>query len=72
MTVRLYLEDPYRQEFEAEVLESAGGWCGLSQTAFFAGGGTHVSSTDEIGRARIVRLDNKGKNNRRFYWELGD
>ena len=34
-------------------------------------GGTHVRSTAEVGRARIVRFDNKGKDNKRFYWELG-
>ena len=34
-------------------------------------GGTHVHSTAEIGRARLVRFDNKGKDNKRFYWELG-
>ncbi len=39
MTVRLYLEDPYRREFDAEVLESADGWCRLSQTVFYPGGG---------------------------------
>jgi misacylated tRNA(Ala) deacylase len=33
-------------------------------------GGTHVHSTREIGRARIARFDNKGKDNKRFYWEL--
>jgi misacylated tRNA(Ala) deacylase len=33
-------------------------------------GGTHVHSTAEIGRARIRRFDNKGKDNKRFYWEL--
>jgi len=33
-------------------------------------GGTHVHRTGEIGRARVVKLDNKGKDNRRFYWEL--
>lgn len=33
-------------------------------------GGTHVHSTGEIGRARLVRFDNKGKDNKRFYWEL--
>jgi Ser-tRNA(Ala) deacylase AlaX len=50
--VRLYLDDPYQREFDAEVIESAGGW-----------------STGEIGRARIVKFDNKGKDNKRFYWE---
>jgi len=33
-------------------------------------GGTHVHSTQEIGEARIVKFDNRGKNNKRFYWEL--
>lgn len=33
-------------------------------------GGTHVHSTDEIGRATVVKFDNKGKDNKRFYWEL--
>jgi misacylated tRNA(Ala) deacylase len=33
-------------------------------------GGTHVHSTAEVGRARIVRFDNKGKDNKRFYWVL--
>jgi misacylated tRNA(Ala) deacylase len=32
-------------------------------------GGTHVHSTGEIGRARIARFDNKGKDNKRLYWE---
>jgi len=33
-------------------------------------GGTHVHSTAEIGRARLTRFDNKGKDNKRLYWEL--
>ena len=33
-------------------------------------GGTHVHSTTEIGRARLVKFDNKGKDNKRFYWRL--
>jgi misacylated tRNA(Ala) deacylase len=39
VTARLYLEDPYLREFEAKVVESAGGWWALSRTAFFPGGG---------------------------------
>jgi misacylated tRNA(Ala) deacylase len=35
-------------------------------------GGTHVRSTGEIGAARLVKFDNKGKENKRFYWELSD
>lgn len=33
-------------------------------------GGTHVHSPAEVGRARIVKFDNKGRDNKRFYWEL--
>jgi misacylated tRNA(Ala) deacylase len=33
-------------------------------------GGTHVHSLAEVGRARVVKFDNKGKDNKRFYWEL--
>jgi misacylated tRNA(Ala) deacylase len=33
-------------------------------------GGTHVHSTGEIGRARVVKLENKGRDNKRFYWTL--
>ncbi len=39
MTAKVYLEDAYRREIEAEVLESADGWCALSATVFFPGGG---------------------------------
>lgn len=31
-----------------------------------ADGGTHVASTDEVGRARIAKIDNKGKGFRRI------
>ncbi len=33
-------------------------------------GGTHVHTTAEVGRARLVKFENKGKDNKRFYWEL--
>ena len=33
-------------------------------------GGTHVHSTAEIGPARLIRVDNKGRDNTRFYWTL--
>jgi len=39
MTIRLYLEDAYQREFDAEVVASWEGWCRLSRTAFFPGGG---------------------------------
>jgi misacylated tRNA(Ala) deacylase len=33
-------------------------------------GGTHVHSTREIGDARVTKFENRGKHNKRFYWEL--
>lgn len=35
-----------------------------------ADGGTHVKNTKEINGMKIVKMDNKGKNNRRIYFEL--
>lgn len=35
-------------------------------------GGTHLASTGEIKGIRIINLENKGKNNRRMYYELID
>jgi misacylated tRNA(Ala) deacylase len=33
-------------------------------------GGTHVHDLRELGVARVTRFDNKGRNNKRFYWAL--
>ncbi|RMF54344.1 alanyl-tRNA editing protein [Candidatus Woesearchaeota archaeon] len=33
-------------------------------------GGTHVKNTSEIGTVELVKLENKGKNNRRVYFTL--
>lgn len=33
-------------------------------------GGTHVHSTLEIGEARVTKFENRGKHNKRFYWNL--
>ncbi len=35
-----------------------------------ADGGTHVRSLKEVGRIEILRLENKGKDNRRIYFSL--
>jgi len=35
-----------------------------------ADGGTHVRSLKEVGRIEILRLDNKGRDNRRIYFSL--
>ena len=37
-----------------------------------ADGGTHVRSTTEVGRVRVVKTDNKGKAFKRMRIELGD
>lgn len=33
-------------------------------------GGTHVKNTSEIGHIKIIKTENKGKNNRRLYFRL--
>jgi misacylated tRNA(Ala) deacylase len=37
-----------------------------------ADGGTHVRSTAEVGRIRVVKLENKGKGNKRVRLEVID
>lgn len=37
-----------------------------------ADGGTHVKSTKEVGKLDLIKVDNKGKNNRRMYVVLED
>jgi misacylated tRNA(Ala) deacylase len=67
VTPRLYLEDPYLREFEAEVVESAGGWCALSRTLFYPGGGGqphdrgHVVLGGETLAVSAVREDDEGR-----------
>ena len=36
-----------------------------------ADGGLHVANLSEIGQIRLLKLENKGKTNRRLYYELG-
>jgi len=67
MSVRIYLEDAYLREFDAEVRESAGGACTLSRTAFFPGGGGQPADRGELvlggGRVSVaeVREDEAGR-----------
>ena len=35
-----------------------------------ADGGTHVGNSSEIGKIEIIKMDNKGKSNRRVYFKL--
>ncbi len=37
-----------------------------------ADGGTHVKNTREIGKIKIIKTQNKGKENKRIYWQLQD
>jgi misacylated tRNA(Ala) deacylase len=67
MTARLYLQDSYRQEFEAEVVESEGGWCTLSRTAFYPGGGGqppdrgHLRLGSRVMPVTALREDGPGR-----------
>ncbi len=36
-----------------------------------ADGGTHIARLGEIGNIKFIKAENKGKNNRRVYFELG-
>jgi misacylated tRNA(Ala) deacylase len=37
-----------------------------------ADGGTHVASTKQVGRVQVVKVDNKGRQNRRIRIRLAD
>ena len=37
-----------------------------------ADGGTHVKNLKEVGQIELIKLDNKGKSNRRIYFKLKD
>lgn len=37
-----------------------------------ADGGTHVRSTAEVGRLKVIKLENKGKGNKRVRVEIVD
>ncbi len=37
-----------------------------------ADGGTHVHSLKEVGKISLLKIDNKGRNNRRIYFTLGE
>ncbi len=59
--VRLAMEVPDRDEIR--VVEIGG----IDAQAC---GGTHVKSTGEIGRIKMIKAENKGKSNRRVYFAL--
>jgi misacylated tRNA(Ala) deacylase len=64
---RVYLDDSYLREFDAEVVEHAEGWCTLSRTCFHPGGGgqPHDRGTltvrGETCAVTGVREDEKGQ-----------
>jgi len=64
---RLYLTDAYIREFDAAVVDSNHGWCALSQTAFYPGGGGQPPDkgwliwNDETLAVRGVRADDAGR-----------
>ena len=59
--VRLAMEVPNRDEIRVVEIE------GIDVQAC---GGTHVKSTGEIGRIKMIKAENKGKSNRRVYFAL--
>jgi misacylated tRNA(Ala) deacylase len=59
--VRLAMEVPDRDEIRVVEIE------GIDVQAC---GGTHVKSTGEIGRIKMIKAENKGKSNRRVYFAL--
>jgi misacylated tRNA(Ala) deacylase len=67
MTIRLYLEDAYRREFDARVIASADGWWALSQSAFYPGGGGqppdrgHLAVAGEPIQVTDIREDADGQ-----------
>lgn len=61
--VRLAMELPDREEIRVVSVE------GVDSQAC---GGTHVRSTIEIGGIKLIKAENKGKANRRVYFELVD
>jgi len=67
VTARLYLDDAYLREFDAEVAASDGGWCTLTRTAFFPGGGGQppdrgaLAAADETLPVTAVREDDAGR-----------
>jgi misacylated tRNA(Ala) deacylase len=67
MTTKLYLDDPYRREFDAAVLDSTDGWCVLSQTAFYPGGGGQPCDRGQVTQGgcsvevSAVRVDDAGR-----------
>ena len=63
-TTRLYLQDSHCFESEARIVVEIQGFDAQ------ACGGTHVSTTSEIGRFSIFRTENKGKLNKRLYVRL--
>jgi misacylated tRNA(Ala) deacylase len=56
-SARLYWENAYQSEFTASVLATAEGWCALSATAFYPGGGGQPPDTGVLiaeGRETMV------------------
>lgn len=61
--VRLAMDVPDREQIRVVEVE------GVDRQAC---GGTHVSNTGEIRGIRLVKAENKGKSNRRVYFELAE
>jgi misacylated tRNA(Ala) deacylase len=66
VTERLYLDDAYQREFDADVVARDGAWCRLSRTLFYPGGGGQPADRGQLrwdgGAAEVatVREDDAG------------
>lgn len=74
MTIRLYLEDAYRREFDARVLASADGWWALSHSAFYPGGGGQPPDRGHLvveGQPLAVTEIREDEDGRRLWHRVG-
>jgi misacylated tRNA(Ala) deacylase len=74
MTIRLYLDDPYRQDFDARVVASGDGWWALSHTAFYPGGGGQPPDRGHLlwgGERLAVTAVREDADGRRLWHQVG-
>ncbi len=68
LTERLYWEDSYRTEFSASVLNAADGWCALSATAFYPGGGGQPHDTGALSLDNVESVVTSVRSDAGIIW----